>query len=163
MEKSRLTILIIFALTLVGITTFYFMRVWEESQTRFRAGPDSQRHCSDAFLTDAERMDDSPQVPIVRTTDPLLSGGHPAISPHCFWRISERASKQILRIFATPSCRGRKVSVRTARRDSRMPQIIPKPLLLPLPDDAAQQGNSSGMHDSHAAQVFKMASGPSSL
>lgn len=152
MEKSRLTILIIFALTLVGMTTFYFMRVWEESQTRFRAGlPIPRNLVPDALLTDAERMEGlPPQVPIVRTTDPLLSGGSSSdITLIVFGDFQSELSKQQAEDIRDALLSvGGKTSIRTVWRDLPNATDHSKAVIAAIAGRcAAQQEKFAGMHD----------------
>jgi protein-disulfide isomerase len=76
MSKQRLIVLSVLALAFVGVTSFYFVRVWKESQTRFRAGlPIPRNIVPEELLSDEERIPDGPpQAPDVRPEDPLLSG-----------------------------------------------------------------------------------------
>lgn len=152
MDRSRLTILILFALTLVGMTTFYFMRVWDDSQTRFRTGlPVPRNLVPDSLLTEAERAAGlPPQVPTIRATDPLLTGGaSSSVTIIVFGDFQSELSKQQSAdireaIFAV----GGKTSVRTIWRD--LPNVADhsKAAVAAVAGRcAAKQGNFAGMHD----------------
>lgn len=152
MDKSRLTILILFALTLVGMTTFYFMRVWDDSQTRFRTGlPVPRNLVPDSLLTEAERAAGlPPQAPMIRETDPLLTGGSSSsITLIVFGDFqSELSKQQAADIRDAILAVGGKTSVRTVWRD--LPNIADhsKAAVAAVAGRcAARQGKFAGMHD----------------
>jgi protein-disulfide isomerase len=152
MDKSRLTILILFALTLVGMTTFYFMRVWEDSQTRFRTGlPVPKNLVPDSLLTDAERVAGlPPQVPIVRDTDPLLTGSaSSSVTLIVFGDFqSELSKQQAADIRDALLAVGGRTSVRTVWRDLPNAADHSKAVAAAIAGRCAtKQGKFAGMHD----------------
>jgi protein-disulfide isomerase len=77
MSRQRIIVLSVLALAFIGVTALYFVQVWKESRTRFRAGlPIPQDIVPEELLSDEERVlrRGGPQAPEVRPEDPLLSG-----------------------------------------------------------------------------------------
>lgn len=152
MDRSRLVTLIVLALVLVGMTTFYFMKVWEDSQTRFRTGlPVPRNIVPDSLLSDAERLAGlPPQVPVVRVSDPLLSGGtSSSITLIVFGDFqSEVSRQQASAINDALLTVGGKTSVRTVWRDLPNAAEHSQSVTAAIAGRcAAQQGKFVGMHD----------------
>lgn len=81
MNRQRLIILIILALVFIGATLLYFMRVWNESHTRFRAGLPVPRNIMPEELLNEEELipEGPPQAPSIRPEDPLIAGSASSI------------------------------------------------------------------------------------
>lgn len=76
MNRQRLLIFSVLALAFVGVSLLYFMRIWDDSGSRFRTGlPVPRSILPDSLLNEDEIIPKGPPtLPTLRADDPLLAG-----------------------------------------------------------------------------------------
>lgn len=76
MNRQRLLIFSLLTLVFVGVSFLYFLRVWQDSTTRFRTGLPVPRSILPEELLRADEIipQGPPTLPTIRPDDPLLAG-----------------------------------------------------------------------------------------
>jgi protein-disulfide isomerase len=152
MNRERLIIFSVLTLVFVGVSLLYFSRVWNDAHTRFRTGLPVPSSLLPKELQNPDDVipDGPPTLPMLRATDPMLSGA-----------ASSSVTIVMFGDFQCPSCKDQaqslddalllasaQRSVRTIWRDMPLVNQHPRAMAAAVAAQCAgKQGKFKQMHD----------------